>query len=76
MPFRTTSSAGFLNGRQLQDDVIDAELALLTDGALTSDRVVNDSVFSRRFPYLGPPLPRSAINRAMRALSEAGRQGQ
>src|SRR5207248_10334424 len=37
--FNTTSTAGFLNGRRLQDDVIDAELSLLTGGVLTSDRV-------------------------------------
>ena len=58
MPFDTASKAGFVNGRQLLDDVIDAEFALLTGGALTSDRVVNDSSFRRAFPYLGPPLPR------------------
>jgi hypothetical protein len=58
MPFNTASKAGFLNGRRLQDDVIDAEFTLLTDGALTSDRVVNDSPFRRGFPYLGPALPR------------------
>lgn len=55
MPFDTTSSAGFLNGRRLADDVIDAELSLLTGGALTSDRVGNDSVFLSQFPYLGAP---------------------
>ena len=57
MPFNTTSTAGFLNGRKLTDDVIDAELRLLTDGALTSDRVGNDSVFLNQFPYLGAPIP-------------------
>lgn len=64
MPFNTTSRAGFndgltltLNGRRLADDVVDAELAALTEGALTTDRVVNDSVFRRRFPYLGTALP-------------------
>ena len=48
----TSSSAGFLNGRKLQDDVIDAELGLVTDGAVTSDCVPNDSNFSNSFPYL------------------------
>jgi hypothetical protein len=57
MPFNTTSTSGFLNGRRLTDDVIDAELELLTGGALTSDRVGNDSVFLDRFPYLGAPIP-------------------
>jgi hypothetical protein len=31
------SSAGFLNGRKLADDVIDAELSLVTNGKITSD---------------------------------------
>jgi hypothetical protein len=57
MPFNTTSRAGFLNGRRLADDVIDAELSLLTGGALTTDRVGNDSVFLNQFPYLAAPHP-------------------
>jgi hypothetical protein len=57
MPFNTLNTSGFLNGRRLIDDVIDAELSLLTGGALTSDRVGNDSVFLNQFPYLGPPVP-------------------
>jgi hypothetical protein len=48
----TSSSAGFLNGRKLQDDVIDAELALITGGKVTTDCVANDSAFSNSFPYL------------------------
>jgi hypothetical protein len=55
MPFNTTSTSGFLNGRRLQDDVIDAELNLLTGGLLPTDRVGNDSVFLNQFPYLGDP---------------------
>ncbi len=57
MPFNTTSTSGFLNGRRLTDDVIDAELNLLTGGVLTTDRVSNDSVFLNQFPYLGAPIP-------------------
>jgi hypothetical protein len=54
----TSKPSGFLNGRLLTDDVIDAEFKLLTNGALTSDRVGNDSVFRKTFPYLGvPQLP-------------------
>lgn len=70
LPFRTTSRDGFndgltlkLNGRRLSDDVVDAELKLLTGGALTSDRVVNDSVFRKTFPYMGPALPLKAAAR-------------
>jgi hypothetical protein len=51
----TSNPAGFLNGRGLADDVIDAELALVTNGAVTSDCVANDSAFSNSFPYLAPP---------------------
>jgi hypothetical protein len=48
----TSSSAGFPNGRQLADDVIDIELGLVTNGAVTTDCVANDSAFSNSFPYL------------------------
>jgi hypothetical protein len=45
----------FLNGRNLSDDVIDAELGLVTEGAVTTDCIDNDSTFLKRFPYLGRP---------------------
>jgi hypothetical protein len=48
----TSSSAGFPNGRQLADDVIDIELGLVTNGAVTTDCVANDSAFTTSFPYL------------------------
>jgi hypothetical protein len=49
----TSSTAGFLNGRRLADDVIDAELGIVTNGGLTSDCVAgNDKPFSSTFPYL------------------------
>ena len=57
----TSKPSGFLNGRLLTDDVIDAEFKLLTNGALTTDRVDNDSVFSNSFPYLGAPQPRKPL---------------
>ncbi len=48
----TSSALGFLNGRQLADDVIDIELGLIF-GAGTSDCVdSNDVAFSTTFPYL------------------------
>lgn len=59
----TSSSAGFLNGRQLADDVIDAELGVVTGGffggsaVLVSDCVANDSNFLSVFPYLAAPNP-------------------
>lgn len=50
----TSNPAGFLNGRGLTDDVIDAELNLVTNGAVTTDCVGNDSAFPGSFPYLAP----------------------
>lgn len=50
------SSAGFLNGRKLADDVINAEFSLLTNGNITSDGVdANDKAFRASFPYLASP---------------------
>ncbi|HEU0247315.1 MAG TPA: DUF4331 family protein [Gaiellaceae bacterium] len=48
-------STGFLNGRNLADDVIDAELQLLLNNPAASDCIANDSTFSSGFPYLGVP---------------------
>jgi Domain of unknown function (DUF4331) len=50
-----TSSAGFLNGRKLTDDVIDAELSLVTNGQITSDFVGPHTDYRHNFPYLGRP---------------------
>ncbi len=50
-----SEETGFLNGRNLADDVIDAELGLITEGAVTTDCVDNDSDFTKSFPYLAPP---------------------
>ena len=53
LTINTASTAGFLNGRQLADDVIDAELILITGGASTGDCVpANDAAFLAVFPYL------------------------
>jgi hypothetical protein len=51
----TSTTTSFPNGRGLADDVIDIELGLVTNGAVTSDCVGNDSTFSTSFPYLAPP---------------------
>jgi hypothetical protein len=53
LTFDLGSSAGFLNGRKLADDVIDAELNLISGGAVKTDCVDNDSTFRTTFPYLG-----------------------
>lgn len=57
LTFNTASASGFLNGRRLEDDVIDAELALLTGNNAASDFVANDSTFSTTFPYLAAKNP-------------------
>jgi len=48
-------AAGPLNGRKLTDDVIDAELGLVTNGGITKDCVAAHSDYSSSFPYLGSP---------------------
>ena len=55
LTFDTGATAGFLNGRTLSDDVIDAELQLITGNPAASDNVANDSTFLGDFPYLGVP---------------------
>jgi hypothetical protein len=55
LTFDVTSTDGFPNGRWLENDVIDIELNLLTNGAVTGDGVdANDHPFSTSFPYLAP----------------------
>jgi hypothetical protein len=52
----TSNPAGFLNGRAPANDVIDAELNLITGGAVTSDCVdANDMPINTSFPYLAAP---------------------
>ena len=55
LPVDLSMNTGFPNGRHLADDVIDIELGLITEGAITSDFVDNDSAFLEKFPYLAPP---------------------
>jgi hypothetical protein len=50
-----SSSAGFLNGRKLRDDVIDIELNLVTNGKVTGDGVGPHTDYLSDFPYLGNP---------------------
>jgi hypothetical protein len=56
LTFDTAKSDGFLNGRKLADDVIDAELGLVTEGTVKTDCVSkNDRAFWPSFPYLAAP---------------------
>jgi hypothetical protein len=55
LTFDYSSSGGFLNGRRLQDDVIDIELNLVTHGGVAGDKVGPHTDYLRDFPYLGNP---------------------
>jgi hypothetical protein len=57
MSIDTSLADGFPNGRRLADDVIDIELNLISNGALTTDCVANDSTFRTTFPYWAGPNP-------------------
>jgi hypothetical protein len=50
-----SNAAGYLNGRRLQDDVIDISLNLVTNGKVTSDGVGPHTDYLGNFPYLGRP---------------------
>ncbi len=55
LTFDYSSSGGFLNGRRLQDDVIDIELNLVTNGGVKGDGVGPHTDYLSEFPYLGNP---------------------
>ena len=55
LTYNYTSSAGFLNGRNLTDDVIDIELNLVTNGKVTTDMVGPHTDLLSVFPYVGNP---------------------
>jgi hypothetical protein len=50
-----SSSAGFLNGRKLTDDVIDIELNLVSNGLVTTDKVGPHTDLLPTFPFMGNP---------------------
>jgi hypothetical protein len=49
----STAAAGPLNGRALADDVIDAELGIVTQGGIPGDCVAAHDDYSATFPYVG-----------------------
>jgi hypothetical protein len=57
LTFDYSSTDGFLNGRRLQDDVIDIELNLVTKGTVTTDGVGPHTDYLSVFPFLGNPHP-------------------
>jgi hypothetical protein len=52
-----SSASGFRNGRTLTDDIIDIQIAVLTNGAKTTDNVGPHQDLLATFPYLGPAHP-------------------
>jgi hypothetical protein len=54
-----SSPEGYRNGRKLTDDIIDIQLALLTNGRVTTDKVGPHQDLLATFPYLGSPHPTS-----------------
>lgn len=51
----STAAAGPLNGRAPTDDVIDAELSIVTQGGIPGDCVGAHTDYLSTFPYLGNP---------------------
>lgn len=55
LTYNSASSDGFLNGRRVDDDVMDPLLGIVTDQAITTDSIdANDAQFRQFFPYLAP----------------------
>jgi hypothetical protein len=59
LTYNTADPLGFLNGRDLDDDVIDIELGLVTANGITGDCVAPHGDYLSVFPYLGMPHPPS-----------------
>jgi hypothetical protein len=55
LTYNTATVAGGLNGRDLDDDVIDIELGITTNGSVTSDGIGAHTDYLALFPYLGVP---------------------
>jgi hypothetical protein len=52
-----SSAKGYPNGRKLTDDIIDIQLAVLTNGRVTTDKVGPHEDLLTTFPYLDSPHP-------------------
>jgi hypothetical protein len=48
---------GYRIGRKLTDDIVDIQLAILTNGRVTKDKVGPHQDLLATFPYLGSPHP-------------------
>ena len=66
-----TSSKGYPNGRKLTDDIIDIQLAVLTNGRVTTDKVGPHQDLLATFPYLGSPHTHGSNCCIIRLISPA-----
>ena len=57
LDYNYSSSKGYPNGRKLTDDIVDFQLAVLTNGRMTTDKVGPHQDLSTVFPYLGSAHP-------------------
>lgn len=55
LPYNYTSPAGYPNGRQLGDDVVDNVVKIMTRGKMKDDLVTAHTNYLVEFPYLGIP---------------------
>jgi uncharacterized protein DUF4331 len=55
LPYSYTSAAGYPNGRQLTDDVVDQVVEIMTRGKMKDDLVYPHTNYLAEFPYLGIP---------------------
>ena len=53
--YNYTSAAGYPNGRQLTDDVVDHVAEIMTRGTVKDDLVTAHTDYLKEFPYLGVP---------------------
>src|SRR5947209_1264294 len=61
LPYDSSSSQGFFNGRRLTDDVADTIFNLVTAGKVTTDMVGPHHDHLVAFPYLGQPHGRQDL---------------
>lgn len=55
LPYNYTSAAGYPNGRQLTDDIVDHLVEIMTRGKMKDDLVGPHTNYLAEFPYLGTP---------------------
>jgi hypothetical protein len=55
LPYDYTSAAGYPNGRQLADDIVDNVVKIMTQGKMKDDLLTPHTDYLAEFPYLGIP---------------------